>query len=437
MQGILLTQDSGFLGPIAWVFGQIMNAIFNLLDTIGIPNIGLAIILFTIAVYILMLPMTIRQQKFSKLQRKMQPEIQAITKKYKGKNDQASVMKMRSETQAIYDKYGTSPSGSCLQLLIQMPILFSLYPVIYAIPAYVTKIKDVYIGLVEQLVTVPGVDTILQGFSSASRYAGQFTNEEFLAGNTEYIQNTYIDCLNVASTAEWELLAAELPNLSTEILATQEIISGYNSFLGLNIGNSPSFIITEAWGSGDILMCVAALMIPFLAALTQWINVKLMPQVAPSTDGDQTANTMASSMKTMNTVMPLMSAFFVFTFPSGIGLYWIGGSVVRSVQQVLINKHLDKIDFDALIESNKEKAAEKTRKRNERNSKLVEQQSKIDEIASMKTKKISSKATLNNTDSSTEETTTGTSNTIKNAKPGSIASKANMVKDFNDGSKKQ
>ena len=149
MQGILLTQsNTPIIKWISNILGVIMDAIFNVLDFIGIPNIGLSIIIFTIIVNLLMLPMTVKQQKFSKLSAKMNPELKAIQKKYEGKKDQASMMKQQEETQAVYDKYGVSPMGSCLQLLIQMPILFALYPVIYAIPAYVSKIKDVYIPLV-------------------------------------------------------------------------------------------------------------------------------------------------------------------------------------------------------------------------------------------------------------------------------------------------
>ena len=112
MLGILLTQDSGMiLGPIAKILGYLMEGIFFVLDKVGIPNIGLAIILFTIIINLLMMPLTIKQQKFSKLNAKMQPEIQAIQKKYKGKNDNNSVMAMNEETQAVYAKYGVSPTG--------------------------------------------------------------------------------------------------------------------------------------------------------------------------------------------------------------------------------------------------------------------------------------------------------------------------------------
>ena len=136
---ILLTQDSTpIIGWVAKLLGYIMNAIFMAIDFIGLPNIGLAIILFTIVVNLLMLPLTIKQQRFSKLQAKMNPELQAIQAKYKGKKDNESMMAQNQETQAVYAKYGVSPAGSCVQLLIQMPILFALYRVIQAMPAYVT-----------------------------------------------------------------------------------------------------------------------------------------------------------------------------------------------------------------------------------------------------------------------------------------------------------
>ena len=150
--GILLTQQSGFLKPIAIILGYLMDGIFVLLDKMGIPNIGLSIILFTIVIYGCMTPLTIKQQKFSKLSAKMNPELQEIQKKYKNKKDNESMMAMNEETRAVYDKYGVSPTGSCLQLLIQMPILFALYRVINAMPAYVKQIKEAYFPLVDKLI---------------------------------------------------------------------------------------------------------------------------------------------------------------------------------------------------------------------------------------------------------------------------------------------
>ena len=191
--GILLTQQSGLLRPIAILLGYLMDGIFVLLDKMGIPNIGLSIILFTIVIYGCMTPLTIKQQKFSKLSAKMNPELQEIQKKYKNKKDNDSMMAMNEETRAVYDKYGVSPTGSCLQLLIQMPILFALYRVIYSMPAYVQQIKAAFFPLVDNLIRQDGSAELLQGFKNAAMYAKQFTNEAFLNGTTDYVQNTYID----------------------------------------------------------------------------------------------------------------------------------------------------------------------------------------------------------------------------------------------------
>lgn len=430
MYGILLTQDDGaILGPISKLLGFLMEGIFNVLDLIGIPNIGLAIIIFTIAIYLLLMPLTIKQQKFSKLSSKMNPEIQAIQAKYKNKKDNESMMAMNQETQAVYAKYGVSPSGSCVQLLIQMPILFSLYRVIYAMPAYVGKIKDSFYPLVEKLKNETGAVEFVKGLKNSTMYANQFNNEAFVNGNVEYVENTLIDCLNRASTAEWAELADKFPNLSNDINRTLEQLNEYNNFLGLNMGNSPSFTMQDAFATGSYLLMIGALLIPVLSALTQWINTKLMPQASNnSSSGNETADAMAQSMKTMNVMMPIMSAFFCFTLPAGMGLYWIAGSVVRSIQQIAINKYIDKMDIDELLKKNEEKYKEKMEK-------AGVMASGLNNYASMNTKSISSKASM--TQSEKEEALKKANEYYsKNAKPGSIAAKANMVKEYNEKNNK-
>ena len=163
LYSVFLTQYSGaILGPIAKLLGYIMNAIFVMLDKIGIPNIGLTIILFTIVIYLLLMPLTIKQQKFSKLSAKMNPELQAIQAKYKDKKDNESMVRMNEETKAVYAKYGTSPTGSCLQLVIQMPILFALYRVIDNVPAYVSKVKEGFIPFVEKFIQMDGSSEFIQ-----------------------------------------------------------------------------------------------------------------------------------------------------------------------------------------------------------------------------------------------------------------------------------
>ena len=431
LTGLLLTQNSGFIiGPVAKLLGFIMEGIFWVLDKVGIPNIGLAIILFTIVIYLLMLPLTIKQQKFTKFSAKMNPELQAIQKKYQGKNDNDSMMKMQAETKEIYAKYGVNPTGSCLQLLIQMPILFALYRVIYAIPAYVAKVKEAFFPLVDSLISKTGSSDFMQTLTSAAAFKKQFGNDAYVAGTTEYVQNTYIDVLNRASNADWTALAEKYPELGSEITATLDQLDVYNNFLGLNIGYSPWDTIKMEWIADERnwLLIIGAVAIPLLSALTQWLNVKLSPSQANTNNASPEENPMMASMKTMNTMMPLMSAFFCFTLPAGMGLYWIAGAVVRMIQMVAINKYFDSVDLDAVIAKNTEKYREKMKKQ----GMLVEG---INERAKNATRNVQPKAPVKTAEQKQEEMKKATeyyNKTNKNAKAGSLAAKANMVKQYNE-----
>ena len=435
MNLIILTQNTTpIIGQVAWLLGKIMNGIFYVIDFIGIPNIGLAIILFTIVVNLLMMPLNIKQQKFSKLQVKMSPEIQAIESKYKGRSDQESLMAKNQEIQMVYAKYGVSASGSCLQLLIQMPILFALYQVIYRMPAYVTQIGNTFKVLADHIISVDnggflqnsGIDGIV---STVSMYGQSIAKGD--------ITNGIIDVLNKLSSADMALLSdhyglSQLTYQGHVILSnesTRGLIDIYNNFLGLNMGDTPSALIRSAWAVGAWGIVIGAVLIPVLSAVTQWINVKLMPQ-QPS-NGNEKASSMAASMKTMNMFMPLMSAWFCFSFPAGMGLYWVAGSVVRSIQQVVINKHIDKMDFDEVIKKNSAKSAKKIEK-------MKKTQERMNAYASMNTRSIQNKANVSSGNSQSQvqkadadRTADGTYSRT-NAKPGSMMSKANMVKDYNE-----
>jgi YidC/Oxa1 family membrane protein insertase len=445
MDLMLLTQNSTpIFQYVVKLLGLIMNAIFELLELIGIPNIGLSIILFTIVIYLLLLPLTIKQQKFSKLQAKMNPEIQAIQAKYKGKQDNDSMMAMNAETKAVYAKYGVSPSGSCVQLLIQMPILIALYRVIYAMPAYVTRLGNAFGVLADKIMSsADGVDYI-QTLTAANYYKKNFAIE----GNT---RNAIIDTLNKVSSTDMTALAekfglSELTYNGNLILSNDShrgLIDTYNNFLGLNIGNSPMDTMKSAFAASNYLLLIGAVSIPVLAAITQWINYKLMPQADTSNNKSKqntndTAEAMQQSMKTMNTVMPIMSAWFCLTLPAGMGLYWVVGAVARSIQQVLINKHIDKMDIDAEIAKNEEKYKEKLRKQGI-------DPAKLNAAARTSTKNLSSKTSYQNNASKrpvkteeekAEDIRKSTEYYNKNAKPGSLASRANMVKQYNEKNNK-
>lgn len=421
MTGLVLTQNSGaILGPIAKVLGWLIEVIFNFLDSLGNPNVGLAIILFTIVVYTLMIPLTYKQQKFTKMSVRMNPEIQAIQKKYKGKSDNVSMVKMQDEMKAVYAKYGTSQTGSCLPLLIQMPVLFALYRVIYAIPAYIEKIKVAYEPLVEGILGTKGGSEFIQGLKSAA----QFKKQDFTEANT------IIDVLNKATTQEWAEITAEFPDLGNVIETTRETLGGFNSFLGLNITNSPWNSMKESFTDGNYLLILIALMIPVLAGLTQWVSIKIS-SAASSAAASGEQNEMMQSMQTMNNMMPLMSVFFCFTLPTGLGLYWIMSAVVRTVQQVVINKYLDKMDIDEQIKKNIEKYNRKREKDGLPPERLNNAARVSAKHVDAPKKEFDSEKYQKSLKDSTEYYSKGS------AKPGSLASKARMVEQYNEKTTKK
>lgn len=415
MYQIILTQSSTFLiGDIAKLLGIIMNWLFEFTSSFGIENIGLSIILFTLVVKMLMFPLTIKQQKFSKISAVMNPEIQAIQAKYKGKSDQESMMRMQEETKAVYAKYGTSPTGGCLQLFIQLPILYALFRVINNIPAYVASVKAVFMNIVTPLQAEAGFTDKIMSFAEAHNMA-----------KYDFTQSNYvIDLLYKFTDVEWSELIDQFPNLAAVITENVEKINHMNNFLGINLAEAPGFALTSA------------LLIPILSGVTQWISTKLMTANQPMNNNDSEENTMASSMKMMNNMMPLVSAFFCITMPAGLGIYWVATSTIMIVQQLVLNAYFNRMDMEELIMKNLEKANKKRAKKGlppQKVSNVAKQTVRnienADQIKEEQKKRM--EQTQNKIKESTEYYNKGT------AKPGSLAAKANMVQQYNERAEKK
>ena len=423
MESMILATKSGtpIIGQIAVVMGWIMNAIYKVLEAVGIQNLGLCIIIFSILIYLCMTPLQIKQQKFSKLSAIMQPEIQKIQKKYQGKKDQDSMMKMQEETQAVYQKYGVSATGSCVQLAIQMPILFALYQVIQNIPAYVGSVYNVFNGVCTKILAVDGFTDIINNFITDNK----MTRVSQVTENADSI----VDFLYALSPSQWKSLQeiSQFSGFSDQISKTASEIQKMQTFGVLNIADQPlSYIKT-----GSLILIIAALAIPLLSWATQMLNLKLMPQAATQ-NGNNDNNAMASSMKTMNTVMPLMSAFFCFTFPVGLGIYWIASSVVRSIQQLLINRHLNKMNIDDLVNENMKKMEAKRAKEGLPPQKITNQAHQSARNINKIEKGMSGTDEANRA-KKVEEAYKNASH----AKAGSITAKANLVRDFEERNKKK
>ena len=434
MDYLVLTKSGGMiLGPVSEILGWIMDALFRFTSTFGVLNIGLCIILFTLVVKLLMFPLTIKQQKSSKLMAVMQPELQAIQAKYKGKSDQDSMMRMNVETKAVYEKYGTSMTGGCLQLVIQMPILFALYRVIYNIPAYVASVKDYFMQVVYAITGVSSAAAMPEG---AAESLMQFATEHGVSLNTmpaigelagvsgEALANKMVDILYKFNPTHWVELGKAFPDATSAIAENSAAIESMNSFMGMNLASNP-------WqGMTPNLLWI----IPILAGLTQWYSAKLM--MANQSQPLDENSTSGQMMKQMNVMMPLMSVFFCFTFPAAIGIYWVASSVFQIIQQWIVNGYLNKVDIDEMVKKNMEKANAKRAKKG-----LPPQ--KINQNATANLKHI--QAVQEREEAKRAEKVERTKAQMKessayyndNAKPGSMASKAGMVAKYNEKHEKQ
>lgn len=415
---MVLTKAGSILGPIATVLGYVMDILFRFTSSFGVFNVGLCIILFTIVMKTLMIPLTIKQQKTTKLMSVMNPEIQAIQKKYKGKSDQESMQRQNVEIQAVYEKYGTSMTGGCLPLLIQMPILLALYRVIYNIPAYVPSVRVYFDNVVTPLMGQADYAQKLQEITNiATACGGKLDKFDFTNANR------LVDMLYKFSTAQWGELQSLFPAISDVIGQNAAVVERMNTFLGLNMAEAPGWVPSFAW------------IIPVLAAVSQWFSTKLMSGNQPSTSADA-ENPMAQSMKTMTTTMPLFSAFICITMPAGLGIYWIATSVVTIIQQLVVNAYMDKVNIDDMIAKNLEKVNKKRAKQGLPPAKVTQNATaslkaiKAEEEKEKVAEEVKKEKIAKQIEESSKYYNT-------NAKPGSLASKAAMVQKYNEAHDKR
>jgi len=430
---ILLTKDPGaILGPISNILGYVMDALFQFTSMFGVMNIGVCIILFTLVVKLLMFPLTLKQQKSTKLMAVIQPEINAIQKKYKGKTDNDSMMKMNAETKAVYEKYGTSMTGGCLPLLIQMPILFALYRVIYNIPAYVLPVKESFMNVVHALTGSGGTELAAGAGDALRQFAvdsgvslSGVVNVGDLTGiSGEALANKMVDILYKLNPAQWDQLQQTFPSAAAVIGENYIKIESMNSFLGINLASNPWQGMTPN----------AAWLIPILAGLTQWFSTKLMSSNQNTAADDE--NPTSQMMKQMNVTMPLMSVFFCFTFPAAVGLYWVAGAVFQIIQQLAVNSYMNKIDIDDLVAKNVEKANKKRAKKGLPPTRITQNASASLKQAEVKAEK-EEIARSEKVEKAKEQIKESSEYYQSDAKPGSLAAKANMVAKFNEKNNKK
>ena len=255
--------------PLYKLFGAILKFFYELSG-----NYGVAIILFTLAVNIILLPLTWKQQKSTTKMQSIQPELKKIQQKYK--NDKE---KLNMEMMKLYKDNDINPMGGCLPLLIQLPIIFILYQIVYRPLTYMLSMAP---------------DAI------------------------EALKTTY----NLHDYSAEIKIAALDPSINIDF-----------NFLGLNLSETPSFSNFHwLW------------LIPALAGITTFALSWLTTKQSNARKTEKEENSTADTMQTMTKIMPLITVWFAFNFPAGIGFYWIMNNLFKMIQQIAVNKSLSKED---------------------------------------------------------------------------------------------
>lgn len=412
---MLLTQQGGFIiKPISKLLGAILSLLYDGLSSLGIINIGVAIILFTLLIRLCLLPLMIKQNKAGKVTSYIQPEINKVAKKYKGKRDQESLMAQQRETREIQEKYGANMTGGCLMSLIQLPIFFGLYRVIQNIPAYVGKIKNLYEPIATRICENPDAMNTLREFKEQDQTLKTITLTD---GNV----NTVIDVLAKFPADAWDSFKELFNNQGEIVDAINQNVPEINeiyTFFGINLTSAPGFALT------------AAIIIPILSMIFQFLSMHATPQQATSDDPTQQAT--MKTMKMMMNVMPIMSFFICVSVPSGVGLYWAAGSFVSFLTTIVINAYFKHCDMEKIVNKSMEKAAKKKAKREKSGKKSF--MDRMQEAAygpQESNPRVNSSAATANLKSYSSNTMNKSNGNTK-YREGSLASKANIMQRYNN-----
>lgn len=300
--------------------GYILGFIYQLVE-----SYGWSLIIFTVLIKLLLLPLGLKQQKATTKMQQVQPKLLEIQAKYA--NDQ---QKLSEETMKLYKEYGVNPMGGCLPLLIQLPILFGLYRVIYKpITFMLHKSAEEVAALTEQY-----------------------------AANPEFIE-------------KFGEIAGKAANQAEILIAKAFDLVNFD-FLGLDISATPSL------GHPSLLW-----LIPILAAVTTYLTSKITTLMSgnnkkkeeeekkparvlsPDQKTPASGNSAESMTKTMTIMMPLMTLWITFTFPATIGVYWTISNVLSLAQTILLNGYYkNKMQAEVAEKSmmiEQEKAAKKAK----------------------------------------------------------------------------
>ncbi len=318
------------LDPIAKVLGVVLKFIYD----IAFENYGLAIIIFTVLVRLAILPLTIKQQKSSAKMQELQPLINDIQKRYKDDKE-----KLNQELMKVYQEHNYNPAGGCLPLLIQMPILLTLYWVI-------AQPLKFMLGKTEEARTA-----IINVAAKAQVAINSLLTDPKIPKTVEDVVKSWGTYSDIKALNYFNGNPEALTQV-TGFLDKSELID-FKSFMGLHLGEiaNPAKLFSDFQNNWKIQLPILILVI--LATVTTYFSSKL---AMPKTTNQQQSGAAGCSTNSMLYMGPVMTLMFSFQMPAGVILYWMAGYVFAIFQQLFLNKMRDKAAAQK-AEAEKEKAA--------------------------------------------------------------------------------
>ena len=315
IESSLMARTPGMIvGPIAEILGYVYNILFNFIYGFAQSgSLGIAIILFTLFIKVILTPLIYKQQQSSYKMQKLQPELAKIRAKYSAKKDQESQQRMALEMQKFQKDNGINLLGGCLPLLVQLPILYALFYIFQQAYVYVDVVNMNYGQIADILLQIPAqlrVDAL---------------SEVIISKNMEIdvaIKDELVMMINQLGISDWEQILQNLPSYKEKLEPLLLEKNSFEYFLGINV------VDTAGFGFPGII-------VPLLAGGSTWLSSKLMAQ-SQSTDPNDPA---AATMKTMNTIMPIMMGVMTISMPVGLGLYWTASNIITMLQTMLLKKY--------------------------------------------------------------------------------------------------
>lgn len=322
-------QPGKIVGPFADLMGKVYNLLFELLHSnTSAGSLGLAIIIFTLIVKLILFPLMVKQQKSSFKMQALQPELMKIRKKYEGKTDQMSQQRMAFEMQEFQKKNGVSMVSGCLPMLIQLPILYALFYLFQNAYVYVDVIGHNYTDIANAIVNIP-VSLRMEVFQPFAReFANAYKNVAIIKDGIDMGQvNEVVMLVNYLKPDDWNVILQNLGDAGSSLVPLLATKSSIETFLTIPL-------VSKAG------LHFPGIIIPIAAGTTTWLQSKIMMMMNPQ--NSDTGNPAAAMTKSMLYTMPIMMGVFAINMPAGLGLYWTISNLFGILQQVILSKHYKK-----------------------------------------------------------------------------------------------